>query len=493
MTGKGPGSFASQATGLLNEIEHEAGSAVAAIARNVLRQLDSPLRVAVVGRAKSGKSTFVNALVGRAIAPTGSTDTTSVPVWYRFGETVGATAVLVDDERYEVDYSCSHQSASFTFGEGDNSAIRRVEVTQPIDFLRTVTVIDAPGISGQLDSGSSRTSYDGPLLNQDPADTPDVVIYMMRYAQEQDIDYLQANGIVRPSETDPLRAVGILSRADELGGGRADAMDLATVLARRLEPSLSPLLSSLHPVSGLLAAASNQTGETELQHLTRLAAVPLEQLDTILRSADAFVRSEVQVPVQADDRRRLVDRYGMFGVRRVVSLLTSGAINPVEVADHLGEVAGIAPIREVVLDQFGARSEVLRTSTSLAIASRLIPEVDNPDVRARLVESLDRIRAESPDLRELDHLRLLRLSTDLHLDKDERAMVERCLGRFGTASYLRVGAAESDTSDSLRTKALEIKRSLSAMRGARGPARNAVQAAMRSLDRVLADIDTATT
>ena len=38
--------------------------------REVLRRLSAPLQVAVAGRIKSGKSTLVNALIGRRVAPT---------------------------------------------------------------------------------------------------------------------------------------------------------------------------------------------------------------------------------------------------------------------------------------------------------------------------------------------------------------------------------------------------------------------------------------
>ena len=47
-----------------------AGVAGPAVAGPLRAALAEPLRVAVVGRVKAGKSTLVNALVGRRIAPT---------------------------------------------------------------------------------------------------------------------------------------------------------------------------------------------------------------------------------------------------------------------------------------------------------------------------------------------------------------------------------------------------------------------------------------
>jgi replication fork clamp-binding protein CrfC len=55
------------------------------VLRGLIRQLQQPLSVAVVGAVKAGKSTLVNALIGRRIAPTAATECTRVVTWYRHG------------------------------------------------------------------------------------------------------------------------------------------------------------------------------------------------------------------------------------------------------------------------------------------------------------------------------------------------------------------------------------------------------------------------
>ena len=53
--------------------------------RRQLDRMDEPLRVAISGKVKAGKSTLLNALVGEEIAPTDAGECTRVVTWYRHG------------------------------------------------------------------------------------------------------------------------------------------------------------------------------------------------------------------------------------------------------------------------------------------------------------------------------------------------------------------------------------------------------------------------
>ena len=48
-------------------------------------QVDHPCVVAVVGRMKAGKSTFINALLGEDLAKVGVTETTATINYFRYG------------------------------------------------------------------------------------------------------------------------------------------------------------------------------------------------------------------------------------------------------------------------------------------------------------------------------------------------------------------------------------------------------------------------
>ena len=50
-----------------------------------IARLDEPLRIAVAGKVKAGKSTLLNALVGEQLAPADAGECTRVVTWYRDG------------------------------------------------------------------------------------------------------------------------------------------------------------------------------------------------------------------------------------------------------------------------------------------------------------------------------------------------------------------------------------------------------------------------
>ena len=56
------------------------------------RRLNQPIRIALAGTLKAGKSTLVNALVGENIAPTDATEATRIVTWFRHGPTPKVTA-----------------------------------------------------------------------------------------------------------------------------------------------------------------------------------------------------------------------------------------------------------------------------------------------------------------------------------------------------------------------------------------------------------------
>ena len=77
-----------QTSELIDLAEKEfAGSPQSAQLVAIRARLAEPLRVAIAGKVKAGKSTLLNALVGELLAPTDTGECTKIVTWYRDGHT----------------------------------------------------------------------------------------------------------------------------------------------------------------------------------------------------------------------------------------------------------------------------------------------------------------------------------------------------------------------------------------------------------------------
>ena len=81
------------------------------VLRQHLNRVDEPLRVAIAGKMKAGKSTLLNALVGEEIAPTDAGECTKVVTWYEYAATPRVSMQL-DGGRTPARFRCGASTAS---------------------------------------------------------------------------------------------------------------------------------------------------------------------------------------------------------------------------------------------------------------------------------------------------------------------------------------------------------------------------------------------
>jgi GTP-binding protein EngB required for normal cell division len=101
-----------------------------------------PVRLAIVGEFNAGKSTFVNALLGMDVAPTGILPTTAVAHLLRFGPDPIARARLRGGGARTVP---PERLRALLEELGD--AVAEVEVEVPFPYLRRVEIVDTPGFN----------------------------------------------------------------------------------------------------------------------------------------------------------------------------------------------------------------------------------------------------------------------------------------------------------------------------------------------------------
>src|SRR5512139_3939802 len=95
----GAGPLSIRIAALCDEVGPRVGPQTQAQVLGVRRRLGEPLRVAIAGRLKAGKSTLVNALIGRCVAPTEVGECTRIVTQFRYGTADRVDVVRRDGRR----------------------------------------------------------------------------------------------------------------------------------------------------------------------------------------------------------------------------------------------------------------------------------------------------------------------------------------------------------------------------------------------------------
>ncbi|GAY14220.1 dynamin-like GTPase family protein [Mycobacterium sp. shizuoka-1] len=417
----------------------------------IAARLNQPIRIALAGTLKAGKSTLVNALVGENIAPTDATEATRIVTWFRHGPIPKVTANHVGGRRSNVPIgrgTSGWAGLTFDFGRLDADDIVDLDVEWPAAELVDATIIDTPGTSSLSRDVSERTLR--LLVPEDGVPRVDAVVFLLRTLNAADIALLKQIGELVGGSSGALGVIGVASRADEIGAGRLDAMLSAKDVAQRFTGELdrTGICQAVVPVSGLLALTARTLRQSEFAALEKLAAVDTAELNKAMLSVDRFVRAESTLPVDAATRAQLLDRFGMFGIRISIAVLRSGITDSVRLADELLERSGLVALRDVIDQQFAQRSELLKAHTALVSLRRFV-EVHPITATPYIIADIDPLLADTHAFEELRLLSQLR-SRPTTLTEDEMVSLRRIIGGSGTDPASRLGLAPDALDDGPR-------------------------------------------
>ncbi|MGF1648104.1 MAG: dynamin family protein [Kineosporiaceae bacterium] len=460
--------------------------AVAAVAE----RLAAPLRVAIAGRVKSGKSTLLNALVGERLAPTDAGECTRIVTWYADGPTYRVLLHLGDGTTRPARFRRENGTLDISLDGTPVESVDRISVDWPSRSLRTATLIDTPGV-GSMTVATSRRSWE--LLAPEDESTPaDAVVYLMKHLHAADVEFLRAFHDREVARPNPVNSLGILSRADEIGVGRPDAMASARRIARRLstEPKIRQVLQTVVPVAGLLAETATTLTEHEYRLLHRVASRSPDDVDAMLLTADRFVVTDHGPELGEAERRGLIARLGLFGVRLSVSVLRDAPTTTAsQLARTLTSHSGLDDLVDLLRTLFFERSDVLKARSALLAVDALVRDhpVAGSDLAAAAVE--EAIAAAHPfhELRVLSALRAGWVTGKESVLGD----LERVVGGGGAAPHLRLDLPRTASPDELRRAAedrLATWQRRAASPLASRPLVVAAEVAVRSCEGILAEL-----
>jgi hypothetical protein len=423
--------------------------------RAVDARLAEPLRVAIAGRVKAGKSTLLNALVGQQLAATDAGECTRIVTWYVDGLTYRVTLHPRQGPPRQLPFRRLGGSLDIAMDGVAAADVERLVVEWPAPTLADMSLIDTPGMgSMSTDVGQRSEALLTPEDEVDgaPAEV-DAVVYLMRHVHGEDVRFL---GTFQDGSADrnPMNTVGVLARADEVGHARPDALEVAARIATRYAADLRirALCRTVVPVAGLLASSAAALRETEYRSIELLAACP--DLDRLLLTADRLLTGSPRLELLDDERAALLDRFGMFGLRLATRLVRDGAVSSAtDLAHELLTASGLPLLRAVLADQFAARADVLKARSALMGLESIMRRYPLP-AAAGLAHDVERVRAGAHEFAEISLIDAIRTGA-VPLSSGDLRAAEQLLGAAGTDARTRLGLPRDASPEGVRKLAAE--------------------------------------
>lgn len=401
--------------------------------RERFERLGDPLRIAVTGRVKSGKSTMINALVGDELAPTDVEESTQVNTVYRYGPEVKVTVHTPHGAVQNMPVTTLDIGTIRDLQRWRPDEIARLVIESPSPGLQAITLIETPGVSSSAVKDTGRSAQ-AQILSE-----ADAVLYLTRYPHQTDLQFLHLMHELQIAHRAPINTVMVLSRADETGSGGLEALPTAEKIAQqyRDEPKVRSFTQYVIPVAGLLGQTATSLTADDFAVLAALEQFPSEQLEPLLISADRFVSSPQLDAIPQTTRKNLLDRLGRFGIETTLAAIGQGASDAKKLSEVLLEESRLNDLHEVVHQQFVERQEALRARSVLMAVDMVLRANPRPGVQ-QIRGEFERLLTNTHAWDELRLLSALR-SGQVRFSRAMRAEAEQLLGAFGHDRHSRLG------------------------------------------------------
>ena len=434
------GPLSARVATLCDDIASRVGPDLAGQVQHIGDRLSEPLRVAIAGRLKAGKSTLVNALIGRRVAPTAVGECTRVVTRFRYGPADRVDVVLRDGARRSLpldDDGMIPPRLGVPPGR-----VAYVDVTLTSGRLRDLTVVDTPGLASadtrvsqraeaavglsqraeaigeslraqaigesqraQAAEGPRRAEAVGVATAPFDADidadstaevaAAEAVLYVFTQAvRADDVRALEAFRLASARlAASPINALGVFGKVDTLVGGAGDPWPVALPLARQQDALLARTVAEVVPVVGLLAE-TGETGrltEADCAALRELARAP--DLAVLLASVDLFRTRPAAVDPQR--RERLLTLLDLYGIGFAIAQLAADPqLGTGELVRRLVAASGLPRLRATLDQTFRWRSDAIKAGWALARLDRLAGRTGDRRDREALRDTVEQVLRE---------------------------------------------------------------------------------------------------
>lgn len=336
----------------------------------LLQALEMRFTVAIIGQMRVGKSTLLNALIGRDLAPTGVNETTATINVFRYG--VGD---LLDKFRVHWQDGSMEDlplaQAAQWIGQQENSRkTRTLDFFAESEFLQIANIVDTPGTRSVLQHHEEATQ--GFLAEQHEAETlkyggrADALLYVINpVAREADRVLLQLFGKrTRLPGASAYNSIAVVQKWEHL---EPDPLVEAERKCERLREQLQGRVAEVIPTSGLLAQVAENVAAETWDALARLATDSTPSAVRYLLRADSYFAGEREgAALDSAARTILKDTLPLPALRFIVQIAQTRGIADGAVLRHtVLEASGLRRLKDLLQRRFFSLASLIKASTVL--------------------------------------------------------------------------------------------------------------------------------
>jgi GTP-binding protein EngB required for normal cell division len=416
------------------------------------KQIYQPCVVAVVGRVKAGKSTFINALLGEDLAKVGTTETTATINYFSYGTPELENPVICHWRGGGIE--CVDRAFLDELQGNDIETLRRADGIERLEYrllnpyLERVTLVDTPGTGAVVEEHQDRTAEFLTLYSQlrERHDNEtrvvqrdaDAVVYLIgsSAATTTDRDFLEAFNQITGQDANPMNAVGVLSKIDL----NPTLMERRHELSNKIGSQLQDTLNMIVPVSAGLHRALTVLKENDSAGLRKMAAtfnqIPPALMKKMLSGESLYLGDFPDCPISVEAREILLGEMPWMVFATIASELTKHH-DPMEALSSLEEMSGFGELRTALELHFFHRSDFLRSYRVITDARQALNllrysqlpamEKETREPRAQLekfVKFTDSLRSSDTLARDLHAYLLQQLETIADTAEMTRALAE---------------------------------------------------------------------
>ncbi len=343
-------------------------------------RLHQPCMLAVAGKVKAGKSSFLNALIGEELAKVGDLETTATINKFVYGTPADArypVKVVWDDgtETFEtLDFMDSLQGYDKeTLSKASKISYLEYLIENPL--LRELTLVDTPGTGAVIDEHQEVAEKFFNLREKHKKQTnqctseADAVVYLMgAVANVHDQGFLK--DFKESTESGmPLNAIGVLSKVD---------IDVA-LLERRNEQAqylgecLKNQLNTVIPVSaGLYTVIKTKRNVFDKWQKT-FKSIPADTFNIMMKAEQLYLLptySDIPIPIRKEMKQGIP-----WSIFRTIAKQLYVSDDLDSALKELEDIANIKEVERIIKDYFFNRSKTIRCARVLSDLQELCQRI----------------------------------------------------------------------------------------------------------------------